>query len=115
MDLYKSFFGLYSLAETPQLPPPPAFGLIYEGAIGQPRYTTSLCNPLVIMIVNKETNNLNGGADDSSSLARNTDSGWDLMNPDPQNSSLNQEPLTILVCSYCNSKSVLRNRDPVLF
>ncbi len=28
---------LYSLAETPQLPPPPAFGLIYEGAIGQPR------------------------------------------------------------------------------
>jgi hypothetical protein len=29
---------LYSLAETPQLPqlpPPPAFGLIYEGAIGQ--------------------------------------------------------------------------------
>jgi hypothetical protein len=28
---------LYSLAETPQLPPPPAFGLIHEGAIGQPR------------------------------------------------------------------------------
>ncbi len=27
---------LYSLAETPQ-PPAPAFGLIYEGAIGQPR------------------------------------------------------------------------------
>jgi hypothetical protein len=26
----------YSLAETPQ-PPPPAFGLPYEGAIGQPR------------------------------------------------------------------------------
>jgi hypothetical protein len=25
---------LYSLAETSQLPPPPAFGLIYEGAIG---------------------------------------------------------------------------------
>jgi hypothetical protein len=36
----------YSLTETPQLPPPPAFGLIYEGAIGQPRKTTSLCNPL---------------------------------------------------------------------
>ncbi len=29
---------LYSLAETPQpLPPSPAYGLIYEGAIGQPR------------------------------------------------------------------------------
>jgi hypothetical protein len=28
---------LYSLAETPQLPPPHAFGLIYEGAIGQQR------------------------------------------------------------------------------
>jgi hypothetical protein len=31
---------LFSLAETPQPPPPPhtpAFGLIYEGAIGQPR------------------------------------------------------------------------------
>ncbi len=27
---------LYSLAETLQLPPP-SFGLIYEGAIGQPR------------------------------------------------------------------------------
>ncbi len=27
---------LYSLAEAPQ-PPPPAFGLIYDGAIGQPR------------------------------------------------------------------------------
>ncbi len=29
---------LFSLAETPQPPPPPAFGLIYEGgAIGQIR------------------------------------------------------------------------------
>ncbi len=29
---------LYSLSETPQLPPPPpAFGLFYEGAIDQPR------------------------------------------------------------------------------
>jgi hypothetical protein len=27
-------------------PPPPAFGFIYEGAIGQLRETTSLCNPL---------------------------------------------------------------------
>jgi hypothetical protein len=27
----------YSLAKTPQLPPLPAFGLIYEAAIGQPR------------------------------------------------------------------------------
>jgi hypothetical protein len=26
-------------------PPPLAFGLIYEGAIGQPRLTTSLCDP----------------------------------------------------------------------
>ncbi len=34
---------LYSLAETPQLPsPPPAFKLIYEGAIGQKRLTTYL-------------------------------------------------------------------------
>ncbi len=28
-------------------PPPHAFGLVYEGAIGQPRRTTSLCDPLV--------------------------------------------------------------------
>ncbi len=27
------------------IPPPPAFGLIYEGAIGQPRWTTSLWLP----------------------------------------------------------------------
>jgi hypothetical protein len=39
----QSLFGLPStavligLAETPQLPPPPAFGLINEGATGQPR------------------------------------------------------------------------------
>jgi hypothetical protein len=26
--------------------PPPAFGLIYEGAFGQSRLTTSLCYPL---------------------------------------------------------------------
>ncbi len=35
---------LYLLAETPKAPPP-AFGLIYEGAIGQPR-KTFLFNPL---------------------------------------------------------------------
>ncbi len=28
------------------LPPPPTFGLMNEGAIGQPRKTTSLCDPL---------------------------------------------------------------------
>jgi hypothetical protein len=35
---------MYSLAEseTPQLPPPPAFGLIYEGAIGQQTYRRNL-------------------------------------------------------------------------
>jgi hypothetical protein len=38
---------MYSLAEISQ-PHPPAFGLIYEGAIGQPGQTTSLCNPLVL-------------------------------------------------------------------
>ncbi len=31
----------------PATPPPPAFGLIYKGAIGQSRETASLCNPLV--------------------------------------------------------------------
>jgi hypothetical protein len=31
----------------PRNPPPPAFGLVYEGAIGQQRQTTSLFNPLV--------------------------------------------------------------------
>jgi len=30
------------MAETPQPTPPPAFGLIYEGAIGQLRQKTSL-------------------------------------------------------------------------
>ncbi len=37
----QSLFGLLCtavlMAETSQLPPPPAFGLIYEAAIGQPR------------------------------------------------------------------------------
>ncbi len=39
LDLQKLFglHVLYSLAETPQAPPPPAFGLIYENAIGQLR------------------------------------------------------------------------------
>ncbi len=32
---------------TLQPTPPLALGLIYEGAIGQPRWTTSLCDPLV--------------------------------------------------------------------
>jgi hypothetical protein len=40
---------LYSLAETPQHPPP-AFGLICEGAIGQPRQTTPLCDPLGVLL-----------------------------------------------------------------
>ncbi len=49
LDLH-CLFGLrctlYSLAETSHLPPSlPAFGLIYEGAIGQRRWTTPLCNP----------------------------------------------------------------------
>jgi hypothetical protein len=29
----------------PRKPPAPALGLLYEGAIGQPRWTTSLCDP----------------------------------------------------------------------
>jgi hypothetical protein len=48
----QSLFGLhvycvqlYSLAETPE-PPLLPFGLINEDAIGQPRMTTSLCDPL---------------------------------------------------------------------
>jgi hypothetical protein len=50
LDL-ESLFGLLCtavlMAETPQLPPPLAFGLKYKGATGQPRQTTSLCGPLV--------------------------------------------------------------------
>ncbi len=34
LDL-QSLIGLLCTDETPHLPPPPAFGLIYEGAIGQ--------------------------------------------------------------------------------
>jgi hypothetical protein len=37
MELASRVEQMYSLAETPQLAPPPAFGLITEGAIGQPR------------------------------------------------------------------------------
>jgi hypothetical protein len=32
--IWAPVYSLFTLAETPQLPP---FGLIYEGAIGQPR------------------------------------------------------------------------------
>jgi hypothetical protein len=54
LDL-QSLFGLhvtscvhlYSLAEMrSRNTPPPAFGLVNEGAIGQPRSTTSLYDPL---------------------------------------------------------------------
>ncbi len=48
LDLQKFMWASMSTAvpvlisEAPQPPPPPpAFGLIYEGAIGQPRWTTS--------------------------------------------------------------------------
>jgi hypothetical protein len=37
------------LAETPP-PPPSTFGLIDEGAIGQPRWTTSLSDPLILLL-----------------------------------------------------------------
>jgi hypothetical protein len=36
-SLFGSCVQLYSMADTPQLPPSLAFGIIYEGAIGQPR------------------------------------------------------------------------------
>jgi hypothetical protein len=44
----QSLFGLHSSTHWLRLrkPPPLAFGLIYEDAIGQPRETTSLCDPL---------------------------------------------------------------------
>ncbi len=42
---------LYSLAETPPPPPPPPIWANIQGAIGQPRYTTSLCGPLAPMDV----------------------------------------------------------------
>jgi hypothetical protein len=49
LDL-RSLFGLHVHSCTHWLRarnlPPPAFGLKYEGAIGEPRKTTSLCDPL---------------------------------------------------------------------
>ncbi len=45
---------LNSLAETPKLPPSPAFGLIYKGAIGQPRQIF-LCNPLTVRLIPSST------------------------------------------------------------
>jgi hypothetical protein len=49
LDL-QSLFGLLCTAvliglDPCNYSPPPAFGLIYEGAIGQPRWKTSLCKP----------------------------------------------------------------------
>jgi hypothetical protein len=50
LDL-QSLFGLLCtpvlIGWDPVTPYPPAFGLIYEGAIGQPRWTTSLCNLVI--------------------------------------------------------------------
>jgi hypothetical protein len=50
LDL-QNLFGLHVHNCThwlrPRNPLPPAFGLIYEGTIGQPRQTTSLCDPWV--------------------------------------------------------------------
>ncbi len=51
LDL-QSLFGLLVYSCTQWLRPwisplPPSFGLIYEATIDQPRYTTSLCNPLI--------------------------------------------------------------------
>jgi hypothetical protein len=40
--IWAPVYGCTHLAETPQLPPLSTFGLIYEGAIGQPRQTTHL-------------------------------------------------------------------------
>jgi hypothetical protein len=57
LDL-QSLFGLLCTASCtfwlrPRNPlsPPSAFGLVYEGSIGQPRWTTSLCNPLLKTLV----------------------------------------------------------------
>jgi hypothetical protein len=48
MFIWAPYAQLYSLAETPHHPPFPAIGLIYEGSIGQPKKTTSLCDPLAL-------------------------------------------------------------------
>jgi hypothetical protein len=48
LDL-QSLFGLLCTAVPRNSPPPPAFGLVYEGgAIVQTRKTTSLGNPLAL-------------------------------------------------------------------
>ncbi len=47
------FIGWLGPRNSP--PPTHAFGLLYEGAIGRPRQTTSLCNPL-IKAVSEPTN-----------------------------------------------------------
>jgi hypothetical protein len=48
-DLPNLFGLLYAAVLIGRDPatPPPAFGLIYEGATGQPKQTTSLCTPLL--------------------------------------------------------------------
>ncbi len=46
MFMWPPVYTVQLYSWDPQLPPPPTFGLIYQGAIGQPRYTTSLWNPL---------------------------------------------------------------------
>jgi hypothetical protein len=52
LDL-QSLFGLHVHGCThwlwPLNPPPPAFGVIYEGTIGQPRWTTSLIDDLIMV------------------------------------------------------------------
>jgi hypothetical protein len=46
---------LYSLAET-RHPPPPSFGPVYEGAIGQPRYRRHLfVTPCSVFCLNRDT------------------------------------------------------------
>ncbi len=59
----QSLFGLHvhncahcTMADTPQPPPRIWFGLIYEGAIGPPRWTTSLCNLLLVALLRLEYN-----------------------------------------------------------
>jgi hypothetical protein len=52
LDLSKVYLGSMCIVHScthwlrPRKLSPPAFGLICEGAIGQPRKTTSLCDPL---------------------------------------------------------------------
>ncbi len=64
----KSLFGLHLHSCTHWLRPrnhplPPAFGLMYEGAIGQPRYTASFSDPLVYIF-----NSICGKSGDTSML-----------------------------------------------